>query len=90
MSTVAAAFAAIPVILYKRIPWIKTFTSTKARVLWSIFFIMFPLAVVSAIQATRFSDMITRHYKLNGEKFVEYKRSGDITKINPEITLVDY
>lgn len=51
---------------------------------------MFPLAVVSAIQATRFSDMITRHYKLNGEKFVEYKRSGDITKINPEITLVDY
>lgn len=65
LSTVAAVFAGVPIVFYKRIPWIRTFTSTRARVLWSIFFLLMPISVVSAYQATRFSDLIGGQYKAN-------------------------
>lgn len=36
-------------VFYKRIPWIKSFTSTSARALWSIFLIFIPSGIFSGI-----------------------------------------
>jgi hypothetical protein len=36
-------------IFYKRIPWIRNFTSKKARVLWSSFFIFIPSGIFAGV-----------------------------------------
>jgi hypothetical protein len=44
------AISLIPVIFYKRIPWIKKFTSKPARVLWSVGFVFLPSNILGMYQ----------------------------------------
>lgn len=80
----------IPVIFYKRIPKLRNFTSKKARVLWSMFFIFVPASIANAFQTKALTDFIQRRWYLRGEDFIKYKLTGDLHKINDEARLVDF
>lgn len=58
--------ALVPIIFHKRIPKIKNFTSVKARVLFGLLYMVFPIAAGVYISATSEAE-IARNYQLNFE-----------------------
>lgn len=83
MTGVAAA------VFYKRIPWIRRFTSKTARVLWSTFFIFIPSGIYSAAcNAYSEKDMELAFMK-GSENFGRYMATRDIRKINPDVRMVE-
>ena len=83
MSGIAAA------VFYKRLPWIKKFTSRTARVLWSSFFIFVPSGIYSAICNFYSSQDVETGWIKNRENFGRYMATRDITKINPDVRIVN-
>lgn len=79
----------LPVIFYKKIPWIRNFRSTFGRVMWSLAFLMVPSMIVSTYANARFAEFLQRRYTLRASAFSTYKQTGDILKINDEVKIVD-
>ena len=76
-------------IFYKRIPGIRNFTSKKARVLWSSFFLFVPSGTFSFLINMYSSNDIELGFMKNKENFGRYMATKDITKINPDVRMVD-
>jgi len=79
----------LPVIFYKRLPWIRNFQSKFSRVLWSAAFVFIPSWLTSVYIDASLMDFIQRRYSLRVSSFSAYKQSGDILKINDEVRIVD-
>ena len=76
-------------VFYKRLPWIKRFTSKKARFLWSAFFILIPSGVFSAFWNAYTASDVEMKFAKNSQNFAMFKASGDITKLNPNVRMVE-
>ena len=89
VSLTTLVISLMPVIFYKKIPWIRNFRSTLGRVLWSFAFVMIPSAAVSLYSESALRDFVQRRYQLRSSAFTSYKRTGDILKINDEVRIVE-
>lgn len=85
----ALVTALLPVIFYKRIPWIRNFRKLYSRILWSALFILVPTGIAETYSKSSISEFVQRRYALRRGDFLLYKRTGDILKANDEVRIVD-
>ena len=74
----------LPIVFHKRIPKLKNYPSWKARVPLALLYLMVPMTVGGYL-SNKVQAEVGMKYQLNMKEFMQYRLTGDVTYINPEI-----
>ena len=79
----------IPIAIRKHIPWVKTYTSKKAKILWALTWIFVPSNLTAMFLELRNQQELQMIYNINFERFSKYQRNKDVEQINDDVEFVD-
>jgi hypothetical protein len=80
----------LPVVLHKRIYWLRNYTSKKSRILWGLGWILLPSNLLAFYFQNDFQRELGLKYEFNRNLFKIMVETGDINVCNPYQEWTDY
>jgi hypothetical protein len=80
----------VPVISFRKFPVLKRFKSKLGRFFWSLGLIFIPTNIVNYYFTQNLAQEIGVSYGQRQMDFMKYRKTGDITVMNPQIEFTDF
>jgi hypothetical protein len=80
----------VPVVGFRKFPVLKRFKSKKGRFFWTLGLIFIPTNIVNYYFTQNLAQEIGVSYGQRQMDFMKYRKTGDITVMNPELEFADF